>query len=422
MIPLWASIPLLAILLAASAFFSGSETALFSLQRETLTAFRKSPSRRARRVADLLTTPREILATILFGNLIVNVLFYAITAVMAWDLAQQGRGGLAAALGVGSLFAVIIFCEVVPKAVSLSYRKALSQLISGPLMTIYYILAPVRYVVGALVSAITRAVLRVAGRPKRITREELSMLLEVASSQGHIPPHEGEMIEEVMGLNQTRIREVMTPRVDMVSIGEDSPLEELVALFERTSRSRVPVCRGDLDHIIGIAQVKRALLEPASSLAEIMDEPLFMPTFKTAESLLNEFQRRRAKMAIVVDEYGGTAGLVTLADLVEEIVGPLSDEYEQPQQLVTELPEGGYRLAGDLSLREWNELFGEDLENERLSTLGGFIVYLLGRVPRKGDTVEHGNVRFTVEDVARHRIVTVRAELISHDAPEGGQQ
>lgn len=411
MISLWVAIPFLAVLLAASAFFSGSETAFFSLQRETLLAFEKSPRRRANRVVKLLATPRELLATILFGNLVVNVLFYAVTAVMAWDLARAGHRGAAVAVGVGSLFAVVVFGEVTPKAVSLSHRQTLSQLFSGPLLAVYLILRPIRYLTGAVVRVTTGAALRVVGHPRRITREELSMLVEVTRSQGHIPPQEGEMIEEVMGLNETRIREVMAPRVDMVAVEEGAELGELVDIFRRTRRTKVPVYRRDLDHITGIAQVKRALLEPESTLRDITDEPVFVPATKTAESLLKEFQDNRAKMAIVVDEYGGTAGVVTLSDLVEEIVGPIGDEYEEPEELFEELPDGGYRLSGNLSIKEWNELFEADLETERLSTLGGFVIYLLGHVARKGDTVTHRNVRFTVEEVRKHRIVSLRAEI-----------
>lgn len=411
MISLWIAIPLLAVLLAASAFFSGSETAFFSLQRETLLAFEKSSRRRANRVVELLATPRELLATILFGNLIVNVLFYAVTAVMAYDLARAGHRGGAVAVGVGSLFAVIVFGEVTPKAASLSYRRTLSQFFSGPLLVVYLILRPVRYLAGAVVRVVTGAALRVIGHPRRITREELSMLVEVTRSQGHIPPHEGEMIEEVMGLNETRIRELMAPRVDIVAIEEGSRLGELIDIFRATSRTKVPVYSGDLDHITGIAHVKLALLKPESTLPDVTEEPVFVPATKTAESLLNEFQDKRAKMAIVVDEYGGTAGVVTLADLVEEIVGPIGDEYEEAEKLVEELSDGGYRLAGDLSIKEWNELFQADLETERLSTLGGFVTYLLGHVPRKGDTVTHMNVRFTVEEVRKHRIVSLRTEV-----------
>jgi putative hemolysin len=279
----------------------------------------------------------------------------------------------------------------------------------------------VRYVVGALVRVLSAAALRAIGAPRRITRAELSMLVEVTRSQGHIPPQEGEMIEEVMGLSDTRVREVMVPRVDIVAVPFAADTGDLLELFRRTRRGKIPVYRGDLDHIEGIAQVKRVLLGDAQTLTEAVEKPVYVPEMKTVESLLRDFQTNRAKMAVVVDEYGGTAGIVTLSDLIEEIVGPLGDEYDQPETFVEEVSPGRWRLAGDLSIKEWNELFDVNLDNERLSTLGGFVTYLLGRVPRKGDAVEYQNVVFTVDEVRRHRIVSLTAELVEEpDARAAG--
>jgi CBS domain containing-hemolysin-like protein len=419
MISVWAAVIILLVLLVLSAFFSGAETAFFSLQPETITTFKDDRRRSARRVAALLETPRELLATILFGNLIVNVLFYSISALAAYKLAEAGRSVAAAAVGASGLVAVIVFGEVVPKAAALSFRKSISQLFSGPLMVAYIISRPVRRIVGALVRAMTAVVMRVAPAQRRITREELSMLVDMTSSQGHIPPREGEMIEEVMGLTETRVREVMAPRVDIVAIEEGAGIAELLDLFGRTGRKKIPVYRGDLDHIVGVAHVKNALLVDAAELSAVTVEPLFIPELKTAESLLGQFQKSKAKMAVVVDEYGGTAGVVTLADLVEEIVGPIGDENGEPAMLVDKLADGSYRLAGDISIKEWNELFNVDLENERLSTLGGFVVFLLGHMPRRGDSITYRNVLFTVEEVRKHRIVTLRAEILDDDAPRG---
>ncbi len=418
MTSLWITLPLLAVLLALSAFFSGSETAFFSLQRETVLSFRKDPRRGANRVAQLLETPRELLATILFGNLIVNVLFYSTTAVIAYGLARAGNRVYAALVGAGGLLAVVIFGEVVPKAAALAFRKGASVLFAGPLFVIYTVLRPVRYTVGTFVKALTSVALRVIGPAGRITREELSMLVEVTRAQGHIPPQEGEMIEEVMSLSETRLREVMVPRVDVVAIPATAGIDELLDLFARSRRTKIPVYRGDLDHIDGIAQVKRALLEPVRDLSDVIEKPLYVPEVKTVESLLREFQGNRAKMAVVVDEYGGTAGIVTLTDLVAEVVGPLGDEYDQPETLVEEIEPGRYRLAGDLSIKEWNELFDVNLDNEKLSTLGGFVIFLLGRVPRKGDAATYRNVVFTVEEVRKHRIRSLIAELVE-EADDG---
>ncbi len=416
----WAVFPFLLVLLLLSAFFSAAETAFFSLQRETVLSFKNGNRRRGHLVAQLLETPRELLATILFGNLVVNVLFYSMTALAAYNSAKEGHGAVAVATGAGGLVAVIIFGEVLPKAVALSFGEGLSQLVAGPLYVVYQLLRPVRYGVGALVRALTVVAMRVVNPPRRITREELSMLVEVTREQGHIPPHEGEMIEEVMGLSETRVREVMAPRVDIVAVEEGATLEELVEVFRKTRRTKVPVYRETIDHIRGIAYVKKALLGPAESLKEVTGPVTFVPEAKTAESLLYEFQKTRLKMAVVVDEYGGTAGVVTLADLVEEIVGPIGDEYEAPERLVEEMGPGRYRLAGDLSIREWNELFNTDLESERLSTLGGFVVYLLGHMPRRGDTADYQNVRFTVEEVRKHRIVSLRTELLDENGAGRG--
>ena len=339
------TVPILLVLLALSAFFSGSETAFFSLQRETVLSYRKDPRKSANRVAQLLGTPRELLATILFGNLIVNVLFYSTTAVIAYDLALSQRQGYAALVTAGGLVSVIIFGEVVPKAAALAFRKRLSLFMAEPLFVVYTILRPVRYLVGAVVRVLTAGALRAIGAPRRITREELSMLVEVTRSQGHIPPQEGEMIEEVMGLSETRVREVMVPRVDIVAVPAAAEISDLLELFRRTRRAKIPVYSGDLDHIEGIAQVKHALLGDPATLRDVIEKPVYVPETKTVESLLKEFQTNRAKMAVVVDEYGGTAGIVTLSDLIEEIVGPLGDEYDQPETFVEEVAPGRWRLA-----------------------------------------------------------------------------
>ena len=412
----WLWIILLVALLAASAFFSAAETAVFSLQREAVAVMREEKNRRANLVAALLERPRDLLATILLGNLAVNTLFYALTAVAAYRLAQIDQHAAAAAAGVAGLFVMIVVGEILPKALAFSFNRAVAVAVSVPLYGIYTVLGPVGHAVGAVSRVLTAAAVRLAQPPRRITREELSMLVDAARAQGHIAPQAGEMIEGVMVLGETRVREVMTPRVDIIACPRESTVEDLVELFRRTRRTNIPVYEGNIDNVVGIANVKDALVEPAQSLAAVTGTVTFVPEAKTAASLLHEFQKEGLHLAVVVDEYGGTSGIVTLADLVEEIVGPLGDEYEPPEESVAEVSPGCYRLAGDLSIKDWNELFGMNVENERLSTLGGFIALLLGRVPRAGDTVTYRNVRFTVEEARRHRIVSVRAELLEEGA------
>ncbi len=416
----WVFFAFMAALLVASAFFSSSETALFSLQRETVTRLSEDKSRRSRLVARLLSTPRELLTTILFGNLLVNTSFYAVTTLAAYRLAHSGRHAAAGLVGVLGLVLVIVFGEITPKAMALSFNEPVARLVSAPLFAVYTLLRPVRYAVGALVRTLTTLALRVIRPPGRITREELSMLVEATRVQGHIPPQEGEMIEGVMGLDETRVRELMAPRVDIIGCDASETVEALIEVFRRTRRTKIVVYEGDIDNVVGIAYVKEALLSPIKTLREVTRSVMFVPEAKTAEALLFDFQKTHATIAVVVDEYGGTAGVVTLADLAEEIVGPIGDEYEAPEQMVEELADGGYRLAGDLALKEWNELFDVPVEDERLSTLGGFIVMLLGRVPRAGDSVVYRNVHFSVEQVRRHRIIFVTARLVEDPSAGSG--
>lgn len=401
-------------LLAASAFFSSSETALLSLQRETVIAFAEGTSRRGHLVAKLLERQRDLLATILFGNLVVNVLFYATSSLFAYRAAAEGRPTVAAAVGLGGLLTVIVFGEVVPKTVALTFNKSFAQAVAIPLYGFFTVVGPLTRAIGPVVRAITNVILRVIRPPGRITRDELSMLVEATRSQGHIPPHEGEMIEEVMSLSDTRVRDVMVPRVDLVACDAQTTIEELIGIFVKTRRTKIPVYDGDVDNVIGIAYVKSALLGNPSSLADVMGPGNFIPEAKIAEDLLYEFQQKRITAAVVVDEYGGTAGIVTLADVAQEIVGPIGDEYEAPEEAVEEVSPGTYRLAGDLSIKDWESLFDINVEAERLSTLGGFIILLLGRMPRAGDTVVYQNVSFTVEEVRKHRIVSVVASVVEN--------
>jgi putative hemolysin len=416
----WLVLPFMAALLVASAFFSASETALFSLQRDVVAELASSKSRRAQLAAALLAVPRELLATILFGNLIVNMLFYSFAALTAWRLAESGKHLAAGVVGAAGLFTVILFGEILPKTLALAFNRMIALNVSLPLYGIYTVLRPVRYLAGAVVRVLTTVTLRIARPPSRITREELSMLVESTSLQGHIPPQEGEMIEGVMGLGETRVSDILVPRVDIVACPRDTGPEGLIEIFRKTRRTKIVVYEGDIDHTVGIAYVKDCILDDVKSIDEVMRPAFYVPEAKTAESLLFELRQKRMTIAVVVDEYGGTAGIVALADLAREIVGPIGDEYEAPEKLVEEIAPGRYRLAGDISLKEWNELFDTYVEEEKLSTLGGFVVMLLGRVPRVGDKAVYENIRFTVEEMRKHRIVSIRAELLDELADEAG--
>ena len=407
---------LLVPLLLLSGLFSASETALFSLPRETLRRFSGSSRRLERLVARLLERPRSLLITILFGNLVVNISFYAVASVATWKAASAGHQVEAALLGVCSLLAVIVFGEVTPKALALAIPEAVASFSAVPLLALRGVFAPVRIVVSTLSQAVTNIVVRPHHRQPYVTREELVMLVDLSREQGLIDDQTGIMMQEMVDFADIRVHEVMVPRVDLALFEVNQPVEELVKLVEQTRHGRVPVYEGKIDNVIGIIYAKDVLLHPDRPLRESLREVLFVPESQTIESLLADLRRLGRSLAMVVDEYGGIAGLVTLEDITEEIVGEIRDEYDRPVESVIDLGENTYSLSGRLGVRDWSELFevSTGVEQFEVDTLGGFVAGLLGRVPSAGESVTFGNLRFTVESVHKRRIERVRVEIIEN--------
>lgn len=403
---------LLAILLVLSAFFSGSETALFSLRRETLRAFAESHSRLERLVASLMSHPRNVLITILFGNLVVNVTFYGVAGTIAWTYHRQGHRLAAAVLAVAAPLIVIIFGEVAPKAVGLADPHFLARLSAFPLWLLRTVITPIR----VLVLALSRTVIDLLVPPDRrqpyVTTEELKMLVDLSRQQGVIDDQVGTMMQELVDFAAIRVHQVMVPRVDLALASVNTTVADFLHLVNRTHHTRIPVYDGTVDNVIGLVHAREILLGSEKPLRVHVRPVLFVPESKTIESLLSEFRQKRESLAMVVDEYGGIAGMVTLEDIIEEIVGEIRDEYDRPTPPVEDLGENTYLLSGRLGIGDWGELFDiEPEESKGVDTLAGFVAELFGRLPAVGESVTYGNLRFTVESMQHHRIERVRLQI-----------
>jgi putative hemolysin len=253
------------------------------------------------------------------------------------------------------------------------------------------------------------------------SHQEIEAFIDVGTREGIIEPEQGEWLSNIVDFPETQARSVMTPRIDMVCAPVDSSLDALADRFVESGHTRIPLYQDSIDHIVGvlhIVDVLRALREPAppagAKIGELLKPPLFIPETKLLAELLKELQARSQQMAIVVDEYGGTAGLVTVEDLVEEIVGEISDEHEDGQPAEkTPLSGGAWRLDGRVHLDVLEELFGVEIEDAEYETVAGLIFSALGHVPHPGEVVEKAGLRFTVEEVANRRIKTLRVERIS---------
>jgi putative hemolysin len=252
-----------------------------------------------------------------------------------------------------------------------------------------------------------------------VTTEELQAIIEVAAREGAVSGQESDMLADVLDLGELRVREVMTPRVEIVGCDFVTPMPIVLAVFRRTRHSKIVVYEDEMDNITGVVYAKTAFLNPDQLLADLVRPVIYVPETKTVESLLREFRARKIQFAVAVDEYGGVSGIVTLEDCLEEIVGEIRNETDRATvDPVQRVGEAEYLLAGDLSIRSWADSFDLEMPEEggRVSTVAGLVTSLLGRMPRPGDTVAWRNLEFVVEEVKHRRVTRVRLRLSGQPA------
>jgi len=415
----------MALLLGASAFFSGSETALFNLSRDTLRRFSASRSPFRYLAARLMDDPRRLLVTVLFGNMAVNVAFFAMSVTMVVGIRErhpEHAGAWRFIITVLAPLLVIVFGEVTPKSLAATMPSRLAPLASVPLTALEWVVLPLRFVLGGLVVRPLERLITGRRLEERslVTTDELQAIVELAETEGAVSEHESDMLTEVLELAELRVREVMTPRVEVVGCDVRTPTVEALRIFGQTRHSKLVVYDSEIDKVCGVVYAKFAYLNPEQPLSELVRPVYYVPETKTVESLLREFRAQRSQFALVVDEYGGLAGLVTLEDCLEEIVGEIEDESDAAApEPVRRMGPSAYSLAGNLSVRSWTDLFGLDRPDDagRYATLAGFVTSLLGRVPLRGDTVRWRNLEFVVDEMRGRRVTRVRVHLL--DGPEG---
>lgn len=407
----------LAILLGVSAAVSAAETALFALTRKDLHEFQRSKSPLRRSAHLLMLHPRRVLLTVLISNTAVNITFYAVS----YTVYEKLSAATATAVGLGSLFLVIIVGEVVPKAISLGNARVLAPPSAGLIRFLQVILSPlVRLLSVVLVDPITRLLAPSSPQEDEVDSDELRLLVESSARVGHIDTTENELLQSIVALPEASVREVMTPRVDVEFVRiTDSPSRALQTI-KACKRRILPVCGRDLDDVRGLLYAREALTNPGAPTTSLLRAVRFVPEQLNLAQLVRHFHEEKTHFAIVVDEYGGTSGLVTVDDVVEWIVGDLPESEAPHAEAQTErLDENTYRLSGDLSVRDWAERFGVEEVDPHVDTVAGLILAKLGRLPRAGDRVRIRNLTLTVDAVRRRRIdhVVLRREPLS--AAEG---
>ncbi len=417
---------LLLVLVVLSGTFSGSETVLFALTPTQLQQQAASSNPLRRLAARLMQRPRSTLTTILIGNTAVNVFLFATSYVLFRELAAQVGAWLNPVAGMASILLVVVFGEVVPKVLGVTLTLRLVPIAAAVVQVSGYVFRPAGWVLNTFVTEpLTRLFL---GRPSRggagrLSSEELKALLEMSRNRGVINPIEDAYLREIIDLSTVRVRDIMVPRVEMKVFDVEGTPEQLRDLMRSTHLTKVPVYRETPDNIVGLVYAKMLFLEKDKPLEALVMPVRFVPELITVEQLLVHFRKTRSQIAIAVDEFGGTAGLVTLEDAMEVIVGEIRDpEDVAAEPEIVQLSEGEYEVSGRLSIHYWGETFGVEELPARVATVGGLVIARLGRPARVGDVIELGNVRLEVLRTRGRRIERLRVTLLGPDADGGGRR
>lgn len=400
--------------LILSAFFSGSETALFSLNKLQLKKMQKEESGwRVNSIIKLLDDPQKTLITILTGNMFVNIAASSLATYLAIKL--FGNVGIGIAGGI-MIFMILVFGEIVPKSLAISNAETIAKKNARPVEIISSFLFPLilffKIIINALYYFFGKKRVK---EKKEITEEDLITLINVGKDEGVIEEEEKKMIRNIFEFGDTMVKEVMVPRVDMACIPSEAKLNSILRLIKKMGHSRIPVYKETIDNIIGILYAKDLLVvyeqwyksKEKFDLKKIIRRAYFVPENKKIDDLLDIFQKDKIQIAIAIDEYGGTAGLVTMEDVVEEIVGEIIDEYNKETKLYEIIDNNTVIADGIISIDKINELLNIEISENDFETLGGFIYDLMGRVPNKNETIEYKNIQITIEQVVKNRIIRV---------------
>ncbi len=407
---------LLAVLLICSGSFSATETALFCLDRVERRLLGQSRSRRSRLVSRALRRPRELLSTILFGNTLVNVATASVAAVLFVNLAPTH--GLLVAIVVDSML-VLLFGEIIPKTIAVGQARRLVVTAIVPLNAFAKISRPAVRVFNWLAAGILSA-LKVPEEPSwALSPRELEVLFDEADRQDTITSHERRLARNIMRFSETTAGEIMTPRVDIVSAALDTPREDMERLMVEARHSRIPVCEDGLDQIVGFVGAKEFFLNPDRDMRQLLNPVTIFPEGAKIQRVFRHMQKNRIHMAVIVDEYGATAGIATMEDLVEEIVGEIYDEFEKAEELIHVMGPGEWFVLSRAPIEKVNEICGLDLPEDESLTLNGYLCDAFGEIPTRGRTLDRGGVRFTIVESKRGKIVSCRIKRISEVSSDG---
>ena len=414
---LFDQIVVLIVLLLLSGFFSSAETALFSISKAKARHIAKEKGFTNALIKKMKDDPHRLLSTILIGNNLVNVGAAALATAIAIDLMASNAVGIATGIMTAL---ILIFGEIIPKSIATRNNVLVARLVIMPLYWLSILFTPIIYLLN-FIPSLTRKV----QSKSRVTEEELMTFVEVVEEEGGIDEEEKELIHNIFEFDDTSASEIMTPRGDMfvIHVDEDLNLEEII----RSGFSRIPVIEEDIDHVIGVLNIKDLFMHQVTSAEQtdarsVMSKPYFVPENKKLDHLLHQFKKRKQHMAIVVDEHGGVSGLITLEDAVEEIVGEIVDETDKVEPHIVKLNKNEWRVLGKSEIDDVNDKLEMDIpDTKEYDTFSGYVLDQIGRIPHEKEDIPLGNFVVTVNEMDGTRIkeyIVKKTEEISQETDQ----
>ena len=403
---------ILVILLSASAFFSSAETALMTSNKLKIRNLAENGDKRAKKVLDITANTDKMLSAILIGNNVVNLTDSSLSTTLTLKIFGSSLVGIATGI---LTFLILVFGEITPKNVASKNAENMALAYIGVISVIVTVMTPVIFIVNKVAGAVISIFTKNSDENNAVTEEELRAMVEYSHEEGVIENEEKKMIVNVVDFGDTVAGDIMVPRVDMVMVDEKSSYEEILQVFREERYTRIPVYEETPDNVIGILNVKDFLLIEDKEnfvMKELLREPLYTYEYKKTSALMMDMRKTGANIVIVLDEYGITAGLITLEDMLEEIVGEIRDEFDADEdEGITKVSDLEYLIDGSTNLDDINDRIGLELSSDEYESIGGLIMEKLGRIPAEGEIINLDNIVLTVKKMDHARIEKVCLKL-----------
>ena len=397
---------LIAIMVILSAYFSATETAFSSLNKTRLKTMAEKGNKRAQKTLKLAENYDKLISTILIGNNIVNIACASISTMLFIELINEQSGPAVSTLVTTII--VLIFGEITPKSIAKDIPERFAMFSTPMISVLIFILTPVNYLFSQWKKFASKIIKD--DEDSKMSSEELMMIVDEVTEEGSLDDDEGDLIKNAIEFTEQEARDILTHRVDLEAVSIDDEKEEIAKLFTKTKLSRLLVYEESIDNIIGVIHMKDFFTEKGITkkpVKDIMATPVFVQEYEKINDLLKRLQKNKTHMAVVIDEYGGTLGIVTMEDILEELVGEIWDEYDVVEEDFVEIGENVYDVDGSASFDDFCDFFEIEEETDNVS-VGGWVTELLGKLPEVGDEVTFENLKLLVTEVDSHRVENIK--------------